>query len=60
VERPRQELIEADELDLARQQVRVSLEQARDQMCVKCHDIDNSPDFDFESYWEQVKHYGLD
>jgi hypothetical protein len=54
------ELIEADELDLARQQVRVSLEQARDQMCVKCHDIDNSPDFDFESYWEQVKHYGLD
>jgi hypothetical protein len=27
-------------------------------MCAKCHDTDNSPDFDFQKYWPQVKHEG--
>ncbi|MEM8866200.1 MAG: cytochrome c family protein, partial [Planctomycetota bacterium] len=28
--------------------------------CLECHDLDNSPDFDFQEYWEQVKHGGDD
>jgi hypothetical protein len=28
--------------------------------CMECHDIDNSPDFDFQAYWPKVKHVGKD
>jgi hypothetical protein len=28
--------------------------------CMQCHDIDNSPDFDFQVYWPKVKHEGKD
>ena len=24
--------------------------------CLECHDLDNSPQFDFDSYWPQVEH----
>ncbi|MDG1894325.1 MAG: multiheme c-type cytochrome [Fuerstiella sp.] len=54
------ELVEADDLAAAAQEVRVTLEQARKNVCEKCHDLDNSPDFDFEEYWERVKHYEKD
>jgi hypothetical protein len=30
------------------------------QMCLQCHDADNSPDFDFQLYWPHVKHVGKD
>jgi hypothetical protein len=30
------------------------------QMCMQCHDLDNSPDFDFQLYWPHVKHVGKD
>jgi hypothetical protein len=30
------------------------------QMCMRCHDLDNSPDFDFQTYWPQVEHQGKD
>jgi Cytochrome c554 and c-prime len=30
------------------------------QMCIECHDLDNSPDFDFQLYWPHVKHVGKD
>jgi hypothetical protein len=26
--------------------------------CMRCHDLDNSPDFDFQKYWPAVKHVG--
>jgi hypothetical protein len=26
--------------------------------CVQCHDVDNSPEFDFDSYWPSVEHKG--
>lgn len=26
------------------------------QNCMRCHDLDNSPDFDFQEYWQHVKH----
>jgi len=28
--------------------------------CQDCHDLDNSPDFDFQEYWPKVEHYGKD
>ncbi|TWT99115.1 hypothetical protein Pla108_00480 [Botrimarina colliarenosi] len=28
--------------------------------CLGCHDLDNSPDFDFQKYWPEVAHKGLD
>jgi hypothetical protein len=30
------------------------------QMCMRCHDLDNSPDFDFQTYWPKVVHEGKD
>lgn len=27
-------------------------------MCLECHDLDNSPEFDFQEYWPQVEHHG--
>ncbi len=30
------------------------------QKCMECHDLDNSPDFDFQQYWPDVKHEGVD
>lgn len=39
----------------------VTLEQAKTELCISCHDLDNSPDFHvdgaFDKYWEQIKHY---
>jgi Cytochrome c554 and c-prime len=29
-------------------------------MCMECHDLDNSPDFDFQKYWPKVEHKGKD
>ena len=26
--------------------------------CLKCHDVNNSPEFDFKEYWPQVEHTG--
>ncbi|MEZ6133001.1 MAG: multiheme c-type cytochrome [Planctomycetaceae bacterium] len=40
--------------------MRVTLEQARKGTCEKCHDADNSPKFEFDAYWDKVKHEGLD
>lgn len=54
------ELIESDQIELARKEVHVTLQQAKDTVCYKCHDNDNSPHFDFDEYWDKVKHEGLD
>ena len=38
----------------------VTKEQARDskvRWCLNCHDLDNSPDFDFDTYWPKIEHY---
>ena len=29
------------------------------QVCSKCHDIDNDPQFDLDAYWPKVVHTGL-
>lgn len=45
--------------EMLAQQMRLPLNSARD-TCLKCHDLDNSPDFHvkgaFEKYWEEIKH----
>jgi len=53
-------LLEEDEIEAAGEEVRVTLEQAKKDLCYQCHDLDNSPNFDFDSYWEKVEHPGLD
>lgn len=65
-------LIELGELDAdrakqdaARAAMRVTLstEEGKTKVlnnCLQCHDLDNSPDFDFDTYWPQVEHEGLD
>lgn len=34
----------------------VTKAQAKKQQCYSCHDLDNSPDFDFDKYWPFVEH----
>lgn len=38
------------------QAVRVTKEQAEKHLCLTCHDGDNSPDFQFKTYWPKVEH----
>jgi hypothetical protein len=47
----------AELLNKLREQMRLPLKQA-EAKCVECHDSDNSPDFKFDKYWEEVKHIG--
>ncbi|MFN3193617.1 MAG: multiheme c-type cytochrome [Aureliella sp.] len=53
-----------EELERLRQAMVIKLEDVRQNKCINCHDLDNSPDFQpeeaFDEYWEQVKHYGKD
>jgi len=49
-----------EEIDRLRSQMRLTLEEARKTKGYECHDIDNSPEFKFDEYWERVKHYGKD
>jgi hypothetical protein len=64
------EVDEAEETAL-RQALHLSIEENEGNMpgqklgkavnnCLQCHDLDNSPDFDFQEYWPQVKHEGMD
>lgn len=45
------------EQTMRRVQMRLTLKEAEDS-CLKCHDVDNSPAFKFETYWPQVEHKG--
>jgi hypothetical protein len=52
-----------DDVLKSRVSVRRTLEQARTELCIQCHDPDNSPRFKpdaFKDYWEDIKHYGKD
>ncbi len=53
------ELLDNDK-NAARKAVRLTLEEAKKTQCYTCHDLDNSPKFKFEEYWEKIKHKGLD
>jgi hypothetical protein len=43
-----------------RLRMRMPNDAARTELCLKCHDHDNSPDFDFARYWTQIVHDHLD
>jgi hypothetical protein len=32
----------------------------KDRLCIRCHDLDNSRNFEFAKYWPQIMHKGLD
>ena len=53
-----EESIDATEADVAaeREQMHISAEWAKTELCIKCHDHENSPDFDFDTYWPQIEH----
>jgi hypothetical protein len=53
-------LINEGDEEAANKLMRVTVEQARDSGCYKCHDLDNSPHFDFDSYWKKIEHPGMD
>jgi hypothetical protein len=40
-----------------RKTIVLTKEEAKKQQCVGCHDLDNSPDFDFDLYWPHVEHH---
>ncbi|QDT41301.1 Cytochrome c-554 precursor [Gimesia alba] len=50
------ELVDMDKLDEAKKVMRVTLAEAKKSTCYQCHDLDNSPKFEFDSYWEKIKH----
>ena len=35
----------------------ITKEQSKKEQCTTCHDLDNSPDFDFDKYWPLIEHY---
>ncbi len=47
-------------LSKLRDEIRVTVEQARTSTCVQCHDLDNSPDYvkegGFDKYWPEIEH----
>lgn len=57
-------VVDAQQRDTFRKQMRLTLEEARKNKCMECHDLDNSPDFHdpgaFEDYWKEVEHRGKD
>jgi hypothetical protein len=36
--------------------IKLSAENNAKKICIECHDGDNSPHFEFKSYWEKIKH----
>lgn len=49
-----------EQIEQYRQDMVVSLETARKELCFNCHDLDNSPDFHhdgaFDEYWKKIEH----
>ncbi len=43
----------------AKAAVKVDLATAKQSQCIRCHDLDNDPHFDFDTYWPKVQHTGL-
>lgn len=53
--------VEAPDDPSFRQSLALTVEQAeKNRLCVRCHDEDNSPKFDFNTYMTMILHKGLD
>ncbi len=48
--------VNQDQLAAARKEIQLTKAAAKDHLCVKCHDYENSPKFEFDTYWDKVKH----
>ncbi len=46
----------SEALTATRVAVRVTKAQAEKKVCLTCHDFDNSPKFDFKTYWPDIEH----
>ncbi len=46
----------SEALTASRVAIRVTKAQAEKKVCLKCHDFDNSPKFDFKTYWPDIEH----
>ncbi len=44
------------ELEAEREKMHITAEWAEKNLCITCHDHENSPDFEFDTYWEQIAH----
>ncbi|MFQ5731285.1 MAG: multiheme c-type cytochrome [Planctomycetaceae bacterium] len=45
----------------SRQAMKLTLDGIKQtRLCYQCHDLDNSPNFDFDKYWKDVEHKGKD
>jgi hypothetical protein len=40
-----------------RKAMRITKEESKKRQCATCHDLDNSPDFDFDKYYPQIEHH---
>jgi excinuclease UvrABC ATPase subunit len=36
--------------------MRMTTDEKGQRFCYSCHDLDNSPNFDFDTYWDKIKH----
>lgn len=43
------------DMEKVRKMIRPAMD-TLEKSCIKCHDLDNSPGFDFKTYWPKVKH----
>ncbi len=61
-----EESVQAGEMDVTeevlaeRMRRHITKEWSEEHLCIKCHDVDNSPHFDFSTYWPQIEHIGKD
>jgi hypothetical protein len=39
-----------------RNAIKLSVDKNAKKICIECHDGDNSPHFEFKTYWEKIKH----
>lgn len=46
------------EVVTARKNLQLNVTSAEQKVCVRCHDLDNSPKFNFATYWKEVNHSG--
>jgi len=42
-----------------RKQMRLDLQYAEKNLCIRCHDADNSHDYEFATYWPKIVHRGV-
>ncbi|MEA2630128.1 MAG: hypothetical protein QOE66_347 [Chloroflexota bacterium] len=58
---PASKHVEAPDDPQARKAIALTAADAdRNRLCIRCHDEDNSPKFDFTTYWGRIVHKGLD